>query len=1437
METAKSEQKGTGSVIYLLDSAGGKEGKTFWAMIHTDRTSPFHRMVTVQVAFRVQKILFPILLSLIAILIAGCTNAKPTLGAISVTDPSGAVKGQVNSVIVGGSVDVSVAVSNDTPALGVDWSLLCGGSAVPGFTANVCGTITPVHVGSNINMVYLAPAYIPVSNTVTLTATSTVDPSESTSAVLTILPQPITIQFTQGFLPPASLGAGESAQVAATVTNDPTAAGVTWSVTCGGASCGSFNPILSPSGNDTTTYTAPAAIPAGGTVTVIATSVADNTKSVSAIVQIMPISVATTISPNQVPWGTTATLTTTVSWDSTGAGVTWSAPSCAATGCGVINPGSCTVGGVGATTTTVCTATYTPPTSYSGVSTTLPVTVTAVSITDSTKSGTVNFTVQPPPPISVSVTANPSSVQVEGTANLSATVSYDFANSGVNWQCSPACSPAVSTIPTSTTGTTATYSTTYTPVGPLPSGDASIPAVVTATSIAAASSDPTGSASTTLTVFQPITVNLSTQPVTAGVPATFTATVSNEIAAGGVDWTASGCPSTNCGTFNSGNPAAPSHSASGASITYTAPNNIPWPASNATVTITATSTASETVPPVSSASAQVAVTPVTYGYFIPFAPSTLPVGNPTSSSPTLISVAGAAANDSTNQGVDWTVTCSDASTAACGQFLKKVEMVATATTADVPASFWPYAAKVHAASGQALVYEPPTQVPTGGTVTLTVASTANPSASSTQVITITSSLNGPALSGKVQVGSLPVSGASVQLVAAGNTGYGSASTLLVISNGGNNVTTGSDGSFTIAGSYTCPSLNSLLYLVATGGQPGGPQRPTNNQLGLMTAIGPCSNLNSSVSLMVNEVTTVASAYALAPFTAADYAHIGSSSKDYNNGPNPTNATNYNNGLASAFATVNNLVNITLGTAISVTPAGNGTAPQAEINTIADAINTCAASGGGAPGDGSACDAFFQASNVNPPLGGASTAANAPTSILQAVLELAKVPSTNRLTEAISGTPLYSLVPSCPTSCPPFVPDLTAAPYDWSLAISYTGGGLEGKKSARANSSAMAIDASGDVWISNSFISSVTELSAQGAPLSPFATGTTRATGGGFKGGGLSSPQEIAIDPYGDAWVLNAGGSLSELDPTGAPLSPAPTTFSGGGNPADTGQGIAIDGTGNVWVAETGTPGDVAEYAGYNGGVVNGAPVTTGTPLSPPGVGFVGSVPNEANAIDSPNGAISIDGSGDVWTLNQGNYAAVELSGVNGQLLDVDQGDTIDPQSSNPFNPPQYLLSSEAFGVSMAIGNAGDIYIPNNNTSSQTQIYELLAGGSSSNFGGVGQQINPPIAPVYAPVVLDGAGDLWLVAQAVPEGTTTVPISIAELSSSGASLNLNGLAPGFISPSVSASGPTSIAADASGNVWVLSGASPSIVTEFVGVAVPVVTPVSVGVQKNKLGKTP
>jgi hypothetical protein len=73
--------------------------------------------------------------------------------------------------------------------------------------------------------------------------------------------------------------------LAATVDNDAKNGGVNWSVTCGSAQCGSFNPTATGSGSSTV-YTAPSAVPTPATVTVTATSVTDTTKSVSATITI-----------------------------------------------------------------------------------------------------------------------------------------------------------------------------------------------------------------------------------------------------------------------------------------------------------------------------------------------------------------------------------------------------------------------------------------------------------------------------------------------------------------------------------------------------------------------------------------------------------------------------------------------------------------------------------------------------------------------------------------------------------------------------------------------------------------------------------------------------------------------------------------------------------------------------------------------------------------------------------------------------------------------------------------------------------------------------------------------------------------------------------------------------------------------------------------------
>ena len=96
---------------------------------------------------------------------------------------------------------------------------------------------------------------------------------------------PATIIVSFAAQPPASLVAGATVSLTAIVSNDASGGGVNWTVTCGSAQCGSFNPTATAS-SAAATYTAPAAVPTGNTVTVVATSVTDSTKTASATITI-----------------------------------------------------------------------------------------------------------------------------------------------------------------------------------------------------------------------------------------------------------------------------------------------------------------------------------------------------------------------------------------------------------------------------------------------------------------------------------------------------------------------------------------------------------------------------------------------------------------------------------------------------------------------------------------------------------------------------------------------------------------------------------------------------------------------------------------------------------------------------------------------------------------------------------------------------------------------------------------------------------------------------------------------------------------------------------------------------------------------------------------------------------------------------------------------
>ena len=181
------------------------------------------------------------------------------------------------TITAGQTASLTAVVSNDSGNAGVSWSVTCGGSS--------CGSFNPTSTASGAATTYTAPANVPTGGTVSIVASSVTDGTATASATITIAaPAGVSVSFAAQ--PPAALTIGNTFPLTAVVTGDSKNAGVTWSVTCGGSACGSLNPTTTAS-NAATTYTAPAAIPTGNTVKVTATSITDNTKSVSATITIV----------------------------------------------------------------------------------------------------------------------------------------------------------------------------------------------------------------------------------------------------------------------------------------------------------------------------------------------------------------------------------------------------------------------------------------------------------------------------------------------------------------------------------------------------------------------------------------------------------------------------------------------------------------------------------------------------------------------------------------------------------------------------------------------------------------------------------------------------------------------------------------------------------------------------------------------------------------------------------------------------------------------------------------------------------------------------------------------------------------------------------------------------------------------------------------------
>ena len=605
---------------------------------------------------------------------------------------------------------------------------------------------------------------------------------------------------------------------------------------------------------------------------------------------------------------------------------------------------------------------------------------------------------------------------------------------------------------------------------------------------------------------------------------------------------------------------------------------------------------------------------------------------------------------------------------------------------------------------------------------------------------------GVVLHGNVHGGQQPLVGTQIYLLAANTTGYGNASISLLnnvpgsttldsgggSTNGDYYVTTDANGSFSLFGDYSCTS-GQQIYLYALGGSAGTGKNPS---AGLLAILGDCASLNQIQFVAINEVSTIAAAYAFAGF-ATDATYVSSSGTAL-----------AKTGIANAFLSGANLETLATGIALSTTPAGNGTVPRSEINTLADILATCINSNGAVTGPTppTACYTLF----ANTLSGGAS--GSQPTDTATAAINIAHNPAAN-----------VAALSALPTAIVPFSPTLANAPNDFTIALSLTGGGLyePGK---------IAIDAEGNVWAGNTDgenINNVSELSPNGTPLSPST---------GYASSLAYEPCGITVDTSGYIWVVNTtkNTGVMKLSPDGTVVSGSP--FLSG----LTGCEAAADGLGNIWLPGGSAAGNIYKLNG-----------STGALVSPAGY-------------PDPDGSfLAIDTLDNVWGSGGGTIISrVSNSGAKS------------PGSPYPASGGSGAIAIDASGNVWVSGGAS--------TAKLTSIGTTVAG---SPFSGGGQSASG----FGFGLAIDGAGNVWQT-----EGqTAAAPFAgvISELNNAGAAVS-----PSTGYQTTLLNYPFGIAIDGSGNVWVADNDGPDMI-EFVGAAVPVVTPLSTGIANSTLGTRP
>ncbi len=333
--------------------------------------------------------------------------------------------------------------------------------------------------------------------------------------------------------------------------------------------------------------------------------------------------------------------------------------------------------------------------------------------------------------------------------------------------------------------------------------------------------------------------------------------------------------------------------------------------------------------------------------------------------------------------------------------------------------------------------------------------------------------------------------------------------------------------------------------------------------------------------------------------------------------------------------------------------------------------------------------------------------------------------------------------------------------------------------------AVAVDASGNLFIADELNNRIRKVTAANGTISTVA-GSSRCCSSGGDGGPavaaeLVFPTGVAVDGSGSFFIVDSQSGIIRKVSTGGIISTvagSTSAPSGGDGPALSAQlsapnAVAVDGNGNVFVADYNnnrvrkitTDGVISTVAG------------NGTAQQFSGDGG----PATSAAIWGPD-AVAVDGSGNLFIADNINRRIRRVS-TGGIITTVAgsgnsgfSGDGGQATNASLWNP---------YGI--ALDSSGNLFIADNANDrvrkvSGNGIITTVAGGGNSPCCNGGLATSVALGSPYA-IAVDGQGNLFI--------ADRVANSVRKVDAAGIITTVGG----------QISGPNAIAVDASGNVFV------------------------------------